>query len=70
MDRRSRDMLDSVGSASTSHYQHVGSHTDCPVERTREYGSVRPTTVGDLGKAHQIHAVVNNHQEEHRVDCA
>jgi hypothetical protein len=36
------------------------------VERTRASGSVGPTTVGDLGKAHRIHAVVNNHQEEHQ----
>jgi hypothetical protein len=25
-----------------------------------------PTTMGDLGKAHQIHAAMNNHQEEHQ----
>ena len=25
-----------------------------------------PTTVGDLGKAHMIHATVNNHQAEHQ----
>jgi hypothetical protein len=37
------------------HYQR-----DCPVERTRAYESVGPTTVGDLGKAHWIHAKVNN----------
>jgi hypothetical protein len=43
------------------HYQR-----DCPVERTRASGSARPTTVGDMGKAHQIHAVVNNHQVEHQ----
>jgi hypothetical protein len=43
------------------HYQ-----CDCPVERTRAFGSVRPTTMGDLGKAHWIHAMVNNHQEEHQ----
>jgi hypothetical protein len=29
-------------------------------------GSVGHTTVGDLGKAHQIHAVVNNRQAEHQ----
>jgi hypothetical protein len=29
------------------------------------YGSVGPTTVEDLGKAHRMHEVVNNHQEEH-----
>ena len=36
------------------------------MERSREYRSARPTIVGDLGKAHRIHAVVNNHQEEHQ----
>jgi hypothetical protein len=36
------------------------------VERTRASGSSRPTTVGDMGKAHRIHAVVNNHQAEHQ----
>jgi hypothetical protein len=25
-----------------------------------------PTIVGDLGKAHMIHAMVNNHQAEHQ----
>jgi hypothetical protein len=29
-------------------------------------GSSRPTTVGYLGKAHRIHAVVNNRQAEHQ----
>ena len=29
-------------------------------------GSARPTTMGDMDKAHQIHAVVNNHQVEHQ----
>jgi hypothetical protein len=41
-------------------------HHDCPVERTRAFGSAGPTTVGDMGKAHRIHAVVNNRQEEHQ----
>jgi hypothetical protein len=36
------------------------------VERTRVFGSAGPTTVGDLGKAHQIHAAVNNRQVGHR----
>jgi hypothetical protein len=27
--------------------------------------SARPTTMGDMGKAHQIHAAVNNYQAEH-----
>jgi hypothetical protein len=36
------------------------------VERTIAFGSTRPTTVGDLGKAHWIHAAVNNRQEEHQ----
>jgi hypothetical protein len=43
------------------HYQ-----CNCPVERTRASGSAGPTTVGDMGKAHRIHAVVNNHQAEHQ----
>jgi hypothetical protein len=43
------------------HYQR-----DCPVERTRASGSAGPTTMGDMGKAHRIHAVVNNHQAEHQ----
>jgi hypothetical protein len=42
------------------HYQR-----DCPVERTRASRSAGPTTMGDMGKAHRIHAVVNNHQAEH-----
>jgi hypothetical protein len=29
-------------------------------------GSARSTTMGDMGKAHQIHAVVNKHQVEHQ----
>lgn len=48
-----------VGSHGEPHYQ-----CDCLVERTRVHGSVRPTTVGDLGKAHRIHVVVNNCQEK------
>jgi hypothetical protein len=32
----------------------------------RAYGSAEPTTMGDLGKAHRIHVVVNNRQAEHR----
>jgi hypothetical protein len=43
------------------HYQR-----DLPMERTRASGSTRPTTVGDFGKAHQIHAMVNSHQTEHQ----
>ena len=43
------------------HYQR-----DCPVERTRASRSAKPTTVGDMGKAHQIHAMVNNLQVEHQ----
>jgi hypothetical protein len=43
------------------HYQR-----DCPVERTRASGSARPTTVGDMGKAHRIHVAANNHQAEHQ----
>jgi hypothetical protein len=37
-----------------------------PVERTRASGSAGPTTVGNMGKAHWIHAAVNNHQAEHQ----
>jgi choline kinase len=44
---------------------HITSVT-CPVERARAVGSAGHTTVGDLGKAHQIHAVVNNRQAEHQ----
>jgi hypothetical protein len=36
------------------------------VERTRASGSAGPTTVGDMGKAHRIHAAVNNRQAEHQ----
>jgi hypothetical protein len=43
------------------HYQ-----CDCPMERTRASGSVGPTAVGDMGKAHRIHALVNNRQAEHQ----
>jgi hypothetical protein len=38
----------------------------CREERVRASGSAKPTTVGVLGKAHRIHAVVNNHQVEHQ----
>jgi hypothetical protein len=46
----------------------VGSHTTSPTVlwRGRESGSAGPTTVGDMGRAHQIHAAVNNCQVEHR----
>jgi hypothetical protein len=40
---------------------------DYPFERIRASGSGGPTARGDLGKAHRIHAVVNNHQEEHHL---
>jgi hypothetical protein len=36
------------------------------VERARASGSSGPATVGDMGKAHQILAVVNNRQAEHQ----
>jgi hypothetical protein len=36
------------------------------VERTRTSGSAGPATVGDMGKAHRIHAAVNNRQVEHQ----
>jgi hypothetical protein len=36
------------------------------VERTRSSLSVEPTIAGDMGKAHRIHAAVNNHQAEHQ----
>jgi hypothetical protein len=47
---------------------HVESHiTSETVQLRRPEQSVnRHTTVGDLGKAHRIHAVVNNHQAEHQ----
>jgi hypothetical protein len=48
---------------------HVESHITSmtvQVERARAVGSVGHTTVGDLGKAHQIHAAVNNRQAEHQ----
>jgi hypothetical protein len=38
----------------------------CPEERAKASGSVGPTTMGVLGKAHQIHATVNNRQVEHQ----
>jgi hypothetical protein len=38
---------------------------DFSVERARVVGSVEQTTIEYLGKPHQIHAVVNNHQAEH-----
>ena len=43
------------------HYQR-----DCPLERAKASGSAGPATVGDMGKAHRIHAAVNNRQEEHQ----
>jgi hypothetical protein len=36
------------------------------MERTRASGSAGPTTMVDMGKAHRIHAVVNNQQAEHQ----
>jgi hypothetical protein len=36
------------------------------VERARAAGSSKHTKVGDLGKAHRIHAMVNNRQANHR----
>ena len=36
------------------------------MERTRASGSVGPATVGDLGKAHRIHAAVNKIKAEHQ----
>jgi hypothetical protein len=36
------------------------------VERARVSGSAGPATVGDMGKAHRIHAAVNNRQAEHQ----
>jgi hypothetical protein len=36
------------------------------MERTRVSGSSGTTTMGDMGKAHQIPAEVNNHQAEHQ----
>jgi hypothetical protein len=36
------------------------------MERARTSGSAGPATVGDMGKAHRIHAAVNNRQAEHQ----
>jgi hypothetical protein len=36
------------------------------MERARTSRSVGPATVGDMGKAHQIHAAVYNRQAEHQ----
>jgi hypothetical protein len=36
------------------------------VERARAFGSAGPATVGDMGKAHRIHAAVNNRQADHQ----
>ena len=36
------------------------------MERARASGSAGPATVGDMGKAHRIHAAVNNRQAEHQ----
>ena len=36
------------------------------MERTRASGSAEPTTMGDMGKAHRINAVMNNRQAEHQ----
>jgi hypothetical protein len=52
---------ESVLDCGEPHYQHY-----CPEERVGASGSARPTTMGVLGKAHQIHAAVNNHQAEHQ----
>jgi hypothetical protein len=43
------------------HYQR-----DCPHEKKGASRAQIHMTVGDLGKAHRIHAAVNNHQEEHQ----
>jgi hypothetical protein len=44
------------------HYLH-----DFPMERTKASESAVPTTMGDMGKAHRIHAAVNNCQAEHQL---
>jgi hypothetical protein len=36
------------------------------MERARASGSAGPATVGDMGKAHRIHAAVNDRQAEHQ----
>jgi hypothetical protein len=41
-------------------------YRDFRVERARSSESTGHTTVGDLGKAHKIHVVVNNCQAEHQ----
>jgi hypothetical protein len=43
------------------HYHHY-----YPEEMVGAFGSDGPATMGFLGKAHQIHAAVNNRQEEHQ----
>jgi hypothetical protein len=48
---------------------HVGSHITSVTAQWRgleHLDQLGPTTMGDLGKAHRIHAVVNNRQEEHQ----
>jgi hypothetical protein len=42
------------------HYQRYFS-----IEKARVVRSSGPTTIGDFGKAHRIHAKVNNHKAEH-----
>jgi hypothetical protein len=49
-------------------WTHGEPHYQCnfSVERERADGSIGPTIVEDLGKAHIIHATVINHQAEHQ----
>jgi hypothetical protein len=58
---RSTDPKNGCWTCGEPHYQR-----DCPIEKVRATGSTGQMTVGDLGKAHRIHAVVNNHQDEHQ----
>jgi hypothetical protein len=55
-------MEETVLDCGEPHYQHY-----CPEERARASGSAEPTVVRVLGKAHRIHAAVNNHHEEHQL---
>jgi hypothetical protein len=52
---------ESVLDCGEPHYQNY-----CPEERVGASGSDGPTTMGFLGKSHQIHAAGNNRQEEHQ----
>eukprot|EP00253_Pinus_taeda_P018041 PITA_18041 len=50
-----------VGLVGGPHYER-----DCPQKTGNTNSTKNATTVGDLGKAHRIHAAVNNRQVEHQ----